>query len=452
MSDLTRHLSPEQLRRYRQRRLPPAELLEVGDHLETCPRCRDAAVATEDLEAAYHSFQPEPEEHLTYEQLSAYVDGELKDPELGRARSHLTACASCRTASNDLRVVQAEIEQEASEAASLERPRRRATWLLWLLAPTAAGALAAAVFLTLHVSTLQRRLHQEQARAGALTELEQRAASLESRKNNLEQENRRLATRLPALQRDAETLRKHNEALQRQLQLARTASPEQVIRDGSATIILGPDGSPVRVKETEPLPQFASAALQSGALPLPEDLGELLPPAEITRGGGARFGVRGPAGTRVLDPRPTLQWDSVPKADRYEVVFREKTEGSSPAEYNAGPQTSWTPPEPLRRGARYEWQVRAYAGDELLGTAPQAPDPGAVFQVLTTEQAAELQRQLSAAAESPLQRAAAYARAGLLDEAERELRKVSRDNPGSARVARLLEQLQTRRKPRKPSP
>jgi hypothetical protein len=449
----TSHPSAGVLRLYQDRALPPDQLLEVGDHIAECPACRSQLAGGQDLGQALEALGPEAKaEHLGFEQIAAHVDGTLSGEAIGEVRRHLSTCPRCRADADDLRAARAELADPVPPPPPAPAPevvleRGPLPWFVWLPVPIAVLAIASAIFFSSQAGTLRERLDEAEQQAGVQQELQQKATDLESRGQELEQENQRLQARLPELQKEADALKKERTALEDRLKQARAGATSGAIKDGASTVILDSSGKAVRVTGTEPLPPLASAALERGQLTLPDGMGELFSTASAAKA-GARFSLKTPIGTRVAEATPRFEWEAVPKATRYEVVLKELTEAASPVEYDAGKDTAWTPPEPLLRGSRYSWQVRAYQGDELIGTAPQSPDADGRFQVVSAEVAAQLEKDLAAADGSQLHRAAVYASAGLLAEAERELSTLSHANPSSGLVQRLLESLRAARKPR----
>ena len=127
----------------------------------------------------------------------------------------------------------------------------------------------------------------------------------------------------------------------------------------------------------------------------------------------------------------------------------------------------WKCDRPLARGKTYTWQVSALTAPAGSGTTPAegggastspgrggaaatapgaitvpaAPAPPARFVVLTRQQADELARTRESHPDMHLVLAMAYARAGVRDAAERELRALQRDNPDAAIVRTLLASL-----------
>ena len=124
------HLSEGQFERYRQRRMSPAELLTADDHLAMCEACRRRLGDRQSLEAAAAAIQSDfraaecaTTEHLSYEQLAAYLDNEITDLDREILESHLENCRSCADEERDLREFAARMAGHPSKAyAPLERP------------------------------------------------------------------------------------------------------------------------------------------------------------------------------------------------------------------------------------------------------------------------------------------------------------------------------------------
>jgi hypothetical protein len=99
--------------------------------------------------------------------------------------------------------------------------------------------------------------------------------------------------------------------------------------------------------------------------------------------------------------------------------------------------THWTVTAPLPRGGIYRWQVTAIKDGKAV-RAPKPPATEAKFKVLESRKILELNKLEGLAAGSHLLLGVAYAREGLLEEAERELQSLVKDNPQSALANKLL--------------
>jgi putative zinc finger protein len=142
-----------------------------------------------------------------------------------------------------------------------------------------------------------------------------------------------------------------------------------------------------------------------------------------------------PLGAVVINNQPSFTWNRVPNA-RYRVeVF--DTKFRSVTASGLLDATRWTPSAPLPRGGTYLWQVTAVTPSGSV-TAPQPPSPEARFLVLDAPHADELARLEKSEARPSLALGVAYAEAGVLDAAERELRAV--DSAEARRFLRALEQ------------
>lgn len=105
-------------------------------------------------------------------------------------------------------------------------------------------------------------------------------------------------------------------------------------------------------------------------------------------------------------------------------------------------EASWT--TTLARGKVYSWQVKALKeGQEF--TSPRPPAPQAKFRILDQAKANEIARARRAHGNSHLTLALLYADAGLIKEAEQELRLLRRANPNSEVARALLRSLQSQR-------
>lgn len=92
----TAHISREQLVNYRNRTLAPQELVAVDGHLGSCQACRQelAGLAAAPV-ATIAAVREARFEHLTYEQMDAWVEDQLDQTERELVLSHIGLCAPC---------------------------------------------------------------------------------------------------------------------------------------------------------------------------------------------------------------------------------------------------------------------------------------------------------------------------------------------------------------------
>jgi hypothetical protein len=192
------------------------------------------------------------------------------------------------------------------------------------------------------------------------------------------------------------------------------------------------------------LRETVAAALRDGRIEQPAELAELQSAGAVLRGPASSPGFvpRSPLATAVLDGRPTFRWSPLPGAESYRVrVFDPDFNPVADSGALPGTGTEWSPAQPLQAGGVYAWQVKARSrGQEV--TAPGPTSPQAFFRVLPAERAAQVRSEALTAGSSHLAKGVIYARAGLADDAERELGVAVQEGPDSAGARRLLESVQ----------
>jgi hypothetical protein len=488
VSAAAEHLTTERMLDYARRSLDPIDLLTTDDHLVACVECRGRMVDEEGLRATVTSLEreiraalPSGPEHLPYDQVESLAEDRLRGAAREIAETHAEICASCR----------AEIADLKGFAAAFRESRRAAAAALVAAAARPGGATAAAVA---RATSAAARLGSNDVDAGdrplfsadvssrdvkgrwwmprpafvaafaavVLVAaggwiLRGRNHALREKVEELTRQNESLAGRAA----EAEALRAQQE------QKPRAASPEAAtaiaLKDRGGDVGLDGEG---QLTGLDLLPvaegRAVAAALRhakvevatlTASLALPAPAGDAIAPAPVS-----------PAGTVVRGQRPTLSWDEVTGITAYTVVVSDESGAVAARADNVRGHT-WTVSRPLRRGTTYTWRVSAgrtpasgrrvagarTAGAEtgadapadvaLAGGAqPAAPDAAratapasgtARFRVLDKDEAAALDRLLRSTGGSALAAGVFYARAGLLDDAEKELRAVLDANPDS---------------------
>jgi hypothetical protein len=220
------------------------------------------------------------------------------------------------------------------------------------------------------------------------------------------------------------------------------------IRDGGGRLALDAAGG---LAGADHLPsdyrRMVKDALSRQAFERSPRLDGLIRPGSVLMGPGeqgGRFSVIQPVGTVVLSDRPAFRWSALEGASSYVVEVYDQRFNRAAAS-PALSATSWTPPESLERGAVYSWQVKARTeGQEI--TSPQPPSPQARFRVIEAAEATRLAAAQRDHGASHLLLGLLYAQAGLLDDAEREVRALEQANPDSEVVRRLGASLQKQRR------
>ena len=379
------HLTEEQLDAYVHRALAPAALLSVSDHLAECVDCRDriARAMTEVRGEALDVGSP----HLSYEELVEYLDENI-DPIRRRVLSEkLQRSPRSQVELADLARFRDEINLlPPNEYGSSTRGSRILVFPRALI--RVALPLAAAIAVA----------------AGALW------------------------------------------------WSPRGQEPSSAItlRDGDRSISLQAGDHVVGLKgiPDELLPAIATA-MRTGKLEIPAAIRSLAGDRGVLAGGPnelSEFRVIAPLATGVREPRPRFCWHAQPGADQYrirvvdwqggEVIITGQSDGS---------QTEWTPTKPLERGKVYQWQVEALRNNKVIARAPIPPEPEARFKVLTESERLKVESISRSAAGSYLAMAVAYAHAGLLDDAAEQLAMLKRENPDGKIPTDLLVQIEVAR-------
>jgi hypothetical protein len=478
---VTEHLTGEAIELYRTRRASAAEALAAQNHVADCADCRArlaAAVGANDAlpgllkqTAAAEDDAFGADSHPPYEQLALYVDGGLDEVEREIADSHLSFCDDCSADLADLRRY-AELAA-SSELKPAARPTRDQSPSFWrrfvalldpLARPLPAAAAAALVLITLGGVWLATRdggaprVH-ESARARPET-TQAPAPTVAPEQKNVPSRTPPSIETTPAPTGDnaghPSPPRTPSNVVSPSINPAPSASELVALNDGGSHVTLDRRGRLEGLEGAPPDARLAvSRALRSRRVEPPSALDGLAEDEGGTLMGGAgagtSFALRWPVGKVVSETRPAFSWSPLAGARSYTVAvvdakFRPVTQS------RALDQTSWTTDEPLARGAVYSWQVTATLEDGTEVTAPAAPAPQARFRVLDANANDRLTRLEKAAPTSRLARGVAYAQAGLLDEAEAELKELLKENPRS-RVARdLLRSLRQTSRPKRASP
>ncbi|HEU4390353.1 MAG TPA: zf-HC2 domain-containing protein [Blastocatellia bacterium] len=423
---ISAHLSENEIDRYRKRVMAASELFAASDHLSLCDDCYDRFTSGDDLDAE-HSFilsqvneaVTEVADHLRYEEMVAYVNGEMDEADTEVLRDHLEECVRCDSDVADLRLFKSTIG-----GAHDAKPVTRSLSGNWYREKTFQVPLAAAatVFIVL----------------GAVW-----FASA------------RLRTRVDGLQAEVAQIRGANETLREQLaqeiqshnseSFATSVNPASsaaiVLKDGAANISFDGAGTLTGVEVPQQYAGLVESALRTGRLPLPAGLfrEEGAGAARAATGSGEAFHLIAPAATTIASNQPTFRWTPMDGATRYIVFVRDK---DSDEQIESPPLTSaeWTPDKPLAGGRTYSWSVEALI-DGKRYYSPSAESPRVLFKVLAPGKAETLDRARKSTGNSHLVMGVLYAREGLFAEARKELKALQAENPNSSQVTSLIESL-----------
>lgn len=484
----TEHLTGEAIELYRTRRSSTAGTLAAQRHVAACEDCRARLAAAVEADAALSGFRDQlargdddfgADSHLPYEELALYIDGRLDEVEREIADSHLSFCEDCAADLADLRqyaglVTSAELKPSPPPApAAAPKTRRRLFALLSpFTSPLSAAAAAALVLVALGGVWLATR------DGGALKESESARLRPETRPmptpSAAPEKNVSSPTPSPVevvstptgdnTGRPSQTPaplaigapRASSNVVSPRINPAPHTSELIALNDGGSRVTLDRRGRLEGLEGAPPDARLAvSHALRSRSIEPPVALDGLAgDEGDTLMGSGgtaASFALRRPVGKVVRETKPAFSWSPLAGARSYTVSVVD-SKFRAVAQSRALNQPSWTTDVQLARGAVYSWQVTATMDDGTEVTSPAAPAPQARFRVLDADANDMLTRLEKTAPNSRLARGVAYAQAGLLDEAEAELKGLLKDNPRSQVARDLLRSLRQSPRPRRTLP
>ncbi|HTC92505.1 MAG TPA: hypothetical protein VK699_03510 [Terriglobales bacterium] len=400
------HLTAIDLDGYRQRKLDAAARQECDRHFAICEEClgrllgdKQSRAVFSQLKEAFVSSDAEPF-HLSLEELRSYATDTADEATRTICESHFEICPQCVRELKTFAPSRASAPLRGQAAAKPQYPGK---WLPQagrgpglLTARRLAGVFSLAACLLLiwaawrNVSSLQESAHS------------------------------------------------HRETSQIVVRL----------KDGTQEITLDRSGS---LTGLEGLSQQAQAevrdALATAELQRPQSIAGLSAPPIKLLGAPANappFDLVSPIATVVAEEQPTLRWKPLRGATSYTISVFDAT-FNQVAKSGAVSALEWSVPVPLQRGSTYSWQVTARRDHQQI-TVPSAPAPRAQFKLLNVEEIKQLNSAKEQAANSHLALGVLYARAGLLDEAEKQFQALVEQNPQSSVAGKLFQTVQSWRK------
>jgi anti-sigma factor RsiW len=226
-------------------------------------------------------------------------------------------------------------------------------------------------------------------------------------------------------------------------------SPGEVIADGNRKITISTQG---KVTGLDGLPDSVrgevETALTAKRIDIPAGTAGLDGKRDVLLGAPtSASGVEliEPIGVVVEGQSVLFRWKPMDSAQYRVSVYTSDFQPAAASGWLR--ETEWRSPA-LPRGARYSWQLTVRTGGREL-TAPMLPEPEARFQILDAASEDDLARARGTSEGSHIVMGVAYARAGLLAQAARELHMAADQNPGSPTIAALLAGLNSDQRPPK---
>ena len=431
------HLSTLQIQQLSVSSLPEDELVAAVLHTAECQSCHQQFV--EELRrqrgSAPFTFTLEPEfwfrdDHLDFELLVELADKTLDQEMEEIVNIHLKTCETCR---EDVRSFLASREATAREMdVSYARPEYEithkvgtGTW--WQrLQPRPVYAVIAIVLVTLAVLIGVIALNTNSDRLEA---------------NKQDQTN-------PAIEGSpAISPSPAQNAVSSPSSLGDSAKVA-ILKDGGGEVTIDKSGRVTGLDQvSENSRRYIAQAALSEQLEPADVLRHLLGEQSRLRGndnGSQGFSLLYPVRRVVTEDRPVFRWESLPGVLSYRVyVLDANGKQIGQSEELQPTQTQWKAPAPLHRGQIFSWVVTAIVDGKKI-VSPSVAAPEMKFGILSTADLRELTRLKKS--NSNLALGVFYARAGLLDEAEREFQSLSKLNPDSDLPKKLLQSVRSIKK------
>ncbi|MEO6049935.1 MAG: zf-HC2 domain-containing protein [Pyrinomonadaceae bacterium] len=423
---MSEHLSKIEAEAYVRRTLPPDKLLQLDDHIVSCTDCRRGLVAERpDGESGLLAAlaQPDHDPHLSFNQLSEYVDHHLDEVDREIVEHHFNFCDLCRVQVRDLDILRTDIAV-AAEAADLAVPSTTGFWdRIRQIRP---AVFTVPAFATLFIAVLFAGwyfgIRRDETETASVLPPENDVHVILPPESNT------------SIEPDAVPAIHDNKA-----------KPLVSLNDGNGKIDIDTAGKVSGLGDPRYDSIVAGALtgkgieISSALRQLKQSSGELMGEGKT----GVPFALAGPVGIIVESTQPKLRWKPLKGAETYRVdVYDESFNkvASSPLITD----TEWHANVALRRGAGYRWQVTAVAGGEEV-KSPVRPAPDAKFKVLDAGMARKLDDVRAKHRKSHLLLGLLYAEAGLLDDAAREFRILVQKNPNSVIARKLLDKVKAAR-------
>lgn len=471
------HLPSQMIELFIARKLAPADLLTVAQHLAVCDICRTQSNQLKNTSSGILYLRSNLQEeftehsHLSYEQLAAFVDSSLNQAERETAAVHIAACAACAKEVQELELLKSSlvtypnlaVNKEDSFAASQasdvagelriivkpKPPEPSATIWQNLAAffrgvlPQSAFAIAAALLVVAVIIGFLVRNSTNQPQIAQSPESGTKPATTVSNPPDgaappsISQANKNTAP--PQLAQNNPSNTNVQSSPGNSPADAKTAGKRIEIPvnigDGTSVATL-PEGYETIIKQ----------ALTNQTIVRPAVIADLAgKPSNLMgkKNENESFALINPVGTVIQDETPTFRWQPLSGATTYTVYVLDLN-FSVIAKSQPLSTTSWTMPQSLKRGGIYVWQVTATKNGKEI-TAPAAPRPEARFKILEQTKTNEMQRFARERADSHLILGTIYAHNGLLDEAEREFQMAIDQNQDADKAKKLLQSVKALR-------
>src|SRR5260370_15673206 len=101
---MSNHVTAEQIAQYRNKSMPPGDLLAFDRHVAQCGECRTQLASADRVATLLSGIETAATapQHLAYDQLADYVDAKSGEVDREIVESHVELCDRCATELGDL--------------------------------------------------------------------------------------------------------------------------------------------------------------------------------------------------------------------------------------------------------------------------------------------------------------------------------------------------------------
>lgn len=442
------HFTTENIKAYFERKLSPQKTLTLFTHLESCKACASVYDRVHEEYRTPSSFvfdfsikESESLAHLDYEEIAAFANGNVHKSELDLLEHHIGKCLACSKA----------LETYISENIQSSKTNRITATTFQNVRQSVVGfiaslqlnpAFAAVVFILIVAGLILTVLLKDDsgtnpniaANVNTIITLQNIRKTNQPLNNwNIDDKEKTVANKkLPDKNINLKPKARYS--------ISPNISGQKVIvKDADGQIILNRFGQLETSKDfPESLREDAVAAL-NGKLILPPTLKDETESIK-TRGNDTQGKLSEPV--KLITPiaktirtdKPLLKWHPHKEANSYRVIIADDKFNvliQSPILT----QTEWQVEIPLKREVvTYHWQVIAYKDGEAL---PIAANNSARFNIISEAKNLEISN-MEKSTKSHLALGLIYLKAGLFDEAEKELCILQKLNSRSTSAQKFL--------------
>jgi hypothetical protein len=438
------HLLAEEIEDYVNRRAPRPKVARANEHLFSCAACYQRFLSVFQAQRRF-PIEIDLDElaglrgwHLQGEELKAYVAGQMDELDRGYATLHLRECAWCKEEVSHFSEFTSKLEFYLSRRHTPLKPPARsrlldrlgAIPLVW--SPVRLAGAAALIILLISVILLWSvRGTNPQSRDAILS-----AHSKEDSSS---------PTQVPSVSQTTDTP-----------QLVGTSRPDttakagQVIdskhKSGRENLSVSAIQASPHSRSMEKLQQEIEASLIAENFAMPSVIERFDRTPVVLRGDDNKnesFQVTSPYSTVIRNDQPTFRWTALSGESSY-IVSVYDANLNVIATSASITETEWLIPSHLKRGKVYTWIVTALKdGKEIL--APTLP-ARAEFKIMASSELRQLNSRIRQI-RSGAARGALYAKAGRLDDAEREFHRHLEIYPADQQAKKLLQTIKSWREP-----